>query len=178
MNKTTIIWIVCIVAALLIAWLISFLVIIQLMKKAQKKAFAALDELVPYERERYEAVKKAFNQIIDERRMQKDNQMYALCTEQEKILAGDRIDMSTLKAQNDFMILYLHKFIKEKKLRMKEPFSTIDTDLDKYTFIDPSSKDSPYRSYNNVALKYNSYMGMMLVSNYASRKGYPKAPIL
>lgn len=177
MNLTTIIWIIVIVVSLLVIWGISFVVLVFLMKKTQKKAFKALDDLVPYERERFDIILETVEQLKKENKF-RNKEMDKLVEEQKKLLEGVTIDMSKVKAQNDFLILYLRKLLKDKGLKMKDPYKDLNKKMEEHFFDDTSSKNSPYYNYSKLALRYNAYMGMMFVASYANRKGYPRAPIL
>ncbi|MCI1734382.1 MAG: hypothetical protein LKM30_01420 [Bacilli bacterium] len=177
-STTTWIWIGAVLGGLLVAWLIAFLVILALAKKAQKKAFSSLDALVPYEKERFQAINDVVSTLIVEKRLPKSGDIADLVDEQKSSLASSRIDMAKVKASDDFLILYLRKLIKEKGLKMKEPYSDLDKKMASYFYEDSQAKDSPYRVYNNQAMRYNSYLGMMVISGYVTRKGYPKAPVL
>ena len=148
------------------------------MKKAQKKAYRALDELVPYEKERFACIERFYEALVQEKKLNLSrNPLSDIMKEQEIILSGNTIDMQKAKANDDFCILFLKKFIKEKSLHMKEPYHSLEEELGKYdSFSD--EKKTPYKKYNDCALKYNALTSMMTVSGYCQRKGYLKAPIL
>lgn len=174
----TIIWVVAIIACLILLFLISFLVTILLVKKAQKKAYKALDDLVPYEKERFQAVLKMYDLLVQEKKLPAGkNPLSDIMKEQEITLSGNTIDMQKAKANDDFAILFLQKFLKERSLKMKEPFHSALEELKKYDVM-LDEKNSPYKKYNDCALKYNALSSMMTVSGYCQRKGYLKAPIL
>lgn len=174
----TVIWVVSIILVIFLLFLLSFFVTILLVKKAQKKAFQALDDLVPYEKERFQCINKLYETLINEKKLVPGkNPLADIMKEQEIILSGNTIDMQKAKANDDFSILFLKKFLKDRSLRMKEPYHTLEEELGKYdNMLD--EKNSPYRKYNNYALKYNALSSMMTVSGYCQRKGYLKAPIL
>ncbi len=174
----TVIWVVVIILAIFVLFFISFLVTILLVKKAQKKAYQALDELVPYEKERFQSINKLYETLVNERKLVPGkNPLADIMKEQEIILSGTTIDMQKAKANDDFSILFLKKFLKDRSLKMKEPYHTLSEELDKYDIM-TDEKNSPYKKYNNYALRYNALSSMMTVSGYCQRKGYLKAPIL
>lgn len=174
----TVLWIVGIIVGLCILFFLSFFITLLLVKRSQKKAFEALDHLVPFERERFAVVKKAYDTLIAEKKLKaNDNPLKDMVHETEIILSGTSIDMQKAKANDDFMILFLKKYLKDRSLRMKDPYKSIDETLAEYDYLQ-NRKDSPYDGYNKKALKYNALSSMMSVSSYCQRKGYPKAPVL
>lgn len=179
-NSTlmTVIWIIVIIGVVFLFLLISFFVTLIFVKKFQKRAYIALDNLVPFEKERFEQIHGVYDYLLLEKKLNaSNNPIKEIIQEQQIILSGNSIDMQKAKANDDFLILFLTKFMKEKSLKNKDSFKDKYEILEKYNYFD-DKKDSPYHQYNKIALRYNSLSSMMTVSSYCRRKGYLKAPIL
>lgn len=176
-TQRILIWVAVIIGVVIVVWLLSSFVMILLMKKAQKKAFKALDDLVPEEKKRFLKIKEFADLLVKEKRLKRGNILDAV-HEQEVLFSGERIDMAKAKATNDFLVLYFRKYMKEKRLKDKDPYKDYYELFQNDIHIDPDDKKNPYRSYNKIAMRYNSYLNMTLVRSYANRKHYPGAPIL
>jgi hypothetical protein len=172
------VWIVIVISSLIVIYALATLITWFLMKSLQKRTFKALDELVPYEKNRFTKIKEIAQALNEEHRIPKNSSINDTLKLQEIILSGSRIDMNRVKSQNDFLLIFLKKALKEKGLRFKEPFATYDKDVDRMIDPDSSKDSSPYYQYNKLAYKYNAYLGMMLIRAIAIRKQVPNAPIL
>lgn len=171
------IWIVVTLAIVIAVYLLSELVLFLLMRSSMKKAFHALDELVPFERERSKKIDTIYQTLKDGKRIN-NRSMEELLESNKDILSQSSIDMQKLKSQDDFLILYLLKFMKEKKLKQREEYSPLYKELEAISYPDPKANDFPYKRYNDLALRYNSYTGMGMLRSIASRKKYLAAPVL
>lgn len=151
-------WVYVIIFAGLIAvWLLSSLVVYQLMKKAQKKAYLLFDKVIPKEKERYQVILKAKDRMEKDGRFLPKN-MVDSTMEVDKEFQKIPCDIAKIKGMDDFLVIYYRKYIKEKKLSGK--YHDIDMELEACIFLDPSDKRSPYYEYNKAALHYNAYVNM------------------
>lgn len=162
---------------LIVGFLISSLITIQLMKKAQKKAFDSLDSLVAYERNRFDGIKEIADYLDQSNRLHAQSIIDTI-KKQEEAFSSDTIDMQNVKVTDDFLVIYFQKYIKEKNLSKKSPYDEYLKKLSEELTIDPEDKEHPYYKYNKLALKYNSYANMRTASWYARRKNYPQAPVM
>ncbi len=174
----TIIWVVVIIAVVLIVFLISFFMTLLFVKKFQKKAYQALDDLVPFEKERFEKIHKVYDYLITEKKLNaSNNPIKEIIQDQQIIFSGNSIAMDKAKANDDFLVLFLMKYMKEKSLKNKDSFKECYKTLEENDYMQ-ERKESPYYKYNKIALRYNSLSSMMTIQGYCQRKGYLKAPIL
>ncbi|MFA6860999.1 MAG: hypothetical protein WCR56_01270 [Bacilli bacterium] len=171
-------WILIIVAGVLVLYGLSALVIYFIMKGIQKKTFKALDDLVPYEKNRLKKLLEC-KETLERMNYFHSQPMADLLDKQEAIANGSTIDMASLKGQNDFLTIYFQKFFKEKHLVLKNPeIKVLNDEITKTMYIDPAAKDSPYKRYDDLAFRYNSYLGMMILAPFTRGAKNPRAPIL
>lgn len=162
---------------LIVGFLLGSLITIQLMKKAQKKAFSTLDDLVSYERNRFEDIKEIADYLDQSNRLHAQSIIDTI-KKQEEAFSSDTIDMQNAKVTDDFLVIYFIKYIKEKNLSKKEPYDEYLKKLTEELTIQIDDKEHPYYKYNKLALKYNSYANMRTANWYARKKNYPQAPVL
>lgn len=169
--------VILVIVCLIVLYLLSALVLFLLMKRAMNKAYDALVALVPFETERLEYVKKVRDRLLaDDYHL--SSEMLELTESNEKLLATKPVDVSKVKNQTDFLILYYSKFIKEKKLAKKNPdYEELDKTLLSKLHLHDDLKVSPYAKYDKAAFRYNSYLSMMILAPFVRRK-YQNAPIL
>ncbi len=172
MDKTWWIYIVVIVGVIAL-YLISGAIVHFLMKGAKKKAYAELEKVIPYEKERFDEISSSIHTMQDDGRFLPKNMIECLNTIDESFKKVP-VDVSSVKNQNDFLILYIRKYLSEK--RIVEKYKSIDEKLEKLLFLDPSSKSSPYHTYNKKAAHYNAYLGMGIFNIF--RGNNTAAPIL
>ncbi len=172
MDKTWWIYIVVIVGVIAL-YLISGAIVHFLMKGAKKKAYAELEKVIPYEKERFDEISSSIHTMQDDGRFLPKNMIECLNTIDESFKKVP-VDVSSVKNQNDFLILYIRKYLSEK--RIVEKYKSIDEKLEKLLFLDPSSKTSPYHTYNKKAAHYNAYLGMGIFNIF--RGDNTAAPIL
>ncbi len=168
---------VIIIFSMIGLYVIAILVIYFLMKRVQKKAFSELDSLIVYEKERMQFVNDLVAVLEASNYHLKDN-IKVVVDEQNDLLSSKRVDMSKAKQQTDFLLIYFQKLLKEKGIRKKEPFAKYYEDINKYLFIDSESDNYPYKKYNNLAAKYNSFLSLGLFSILTHGKNNPQAPTL
>jgi hypothetical protein len=174
----TVVWVlIAVIGGLAVIYVLTAVVLLGLMKRAQKKAFSALDELVPYEKERYALLTEI------QERMAKDNfvipsNIREIIEDGGRTLGASTVDMGKVKGELDFAFLYLQKFLKEKKLLARPGYPELMNEITAHIFIDPSIKGCPYEKYDKLAYRYNAYLGMMFISPFIAHKNLPKAPIL
>lgn len=154
-------WIYLIIIVGVIAiYLLSALIIFLLMKGAKKKAIQELDKLVPHENERFQVIETIIKEMQNDGRYLPKNMLDSL-HEIDSSFSKTPIDLSSIKNQNDFMILYLRKYFKEKRMLEKDQkYKNYDEKLSKMIFLNPSDKTSPYYLYNKKSSRYNAFLGM------------------
>lgn len=169
--------VIIVIVCLVLLYLLSALVLFLMMKRAMDKAYDALVALVPYEKERMAAILKV------KERLQSDgyhlsDEMVELTENNQKLLEEKPVDVSKVKSQTDFLIMYYTKFIKEKKVAKKDiSYEKESTDLLKMLHLHDDLKTSPYGKYDKAAFRYNSYLGLIILAPFVRRK-YQNAPIL
>lgn len=168
---------VIIIFSMIGLYLLAVLIIYFLMKRAQKKAMHALDSLIPYEKERMQFVNDLVTTLEANNYQVKDN-IRVVVDEQNELLEQKSVDMSQAKQKTDFLLIYFQKYLKEKGIRKKEPFATYFNNINKYLFIDNEAENYPYKSYNNLANKYNAFLSLGFFSPFARSKKNPQVPIL
>ena len=146
-----------IIVGVLAFYLLSALIVRLLMNEAKKKAVIEYEKVIPYEKARMDEINNAIKTMQDDGRFLPKNMIECLETINKSFDAVP-VDVSSIKNQNDFMILYIRKYLKEK--RIAEKYKSIDEKLESLLFLDPSSKKSPYSVYNKKAGRYNAYLGM------------------
>ncbi|MFA6624219.1 MAG: hypothetical protein WCS80_00415 [Bacilli bacterium] len=170
--------IILIVLGCLIAiYLLGSFIIWLFLKAARNKAYKALDELVPYEKERFQYIAYVRDEI------EKDNyhlpkSILDVIENNNDILSGHEIDMQKVKSQDDFLILFFQKYLKEKKLISKEKYVNINLKMSSYLHMDTDDKESPYDIYDKKAFRYNSLLGMTLFTIFLNKSKFAQAPIL
>lgn len=169
--------IILVVLALVAVYLISALILFLLMKRAMKKAYDALMALLPYEDERMKLVLDVKERLLNDN-FHLSEEMCEATENNCKLLQETPVDVSKVKNQTDFLLMYYMKFLKEKKLVAKsaEYKELYDTMLSKLHLKD-ELKNSPYGKYDKLAFRYNSYLGMIILAPFVRRK-YQNAPIL
>jgi|GEM_PF-920774 len=169
-------WLLIVLAIIVVIYLLVELVLFFLMRSSMKKAFRMLDELVPFERQRFEAIEKVYQRLVKENKLH-NKDIDDLIAGQRVILGGKTTDMQKLKGQDDFLILYLTKYLKERKLKQKG-YEAEYNDLLSRLYSDPEDKSNPYYRYDQEAMKYNSYTQMGLLRSITIRHHYYQAPVL
>ena len=160
-------WVIVIIVilALILVYLFSAFILFLLMKRAMKRAYDALMDLLPYEDERMKLVSSTKEKLLNDNYHLSDEMCEA--TENNlKLLKETPVDVSKVKNQTDFLLMYYMKFLKEKKLIQKKP-----------EYIKDELKNSPYGKYDKLAFRYNSYLGLVILAPFVRRK-YQNAPIL
>ena len=168
--------IIIIVAVLIVLYLIVAVICYFLLKRAQNKAFDAMQELIPYEKERLDVIIKAKDALLDDNR-HFPNEMAELVQSTEDILNTNPVDVGKAKGQSDFLIIYFTKYIKEKKLINRGNYKEIVDELDAHLHMDDKDKDSPYNKYDRKAMSYNAYLNLIFIPGFI-RHRYQQAPIL
>ncbi len=169
--------VILVIVCLIVLYLISALVLFLLMKRAMGKAYDALIALIPYEKERMEAIIELKDKLQADGYHLSD-EMIQLTESNRVLLETKPVDVSKAKNQTDFLIMYYTKFIKEKKLAKKNPaYETMSEELLKKLHLHDELKTSPYGKYDKAAFLYNSYLGLMILAPFV-RKKYQNAPIL
>ena len=158
-------------------FLLTTLVLYLLMKRAQKKAYQELEKLIPYEQNRFSLIQKCKEELETDGRFLPKNFLTAI-SEEEKLFEKAPLDLSEIKGRTDFLVMYLRKYLKEKKLLSKEKYQDFDKKLETLIFIDPGDKNSPYYLYNKKASHYNAFLGMMFLSIFGIRNKNQNAPII
>ena len=176
MNNTWI-WIVVFIAIIIGTILIFQVVIYFFMKRSMRKAYLALDKLVPFEKERYNKIKEVYFSLNKTHHIANDS-IRELIQNQDIISTEERVDMQKLKNQNDFLLMFLLKFMKDKKLKMKDAYSSTYKELESISFFDTKDKTTPYFKYNKIANVYNALATISFVSNIFKKSNYYRAPIL
>lgn len=171
-NNTWWIYVVVIVGVIAI-YLIAGAIVHFLMKGAKKKAYAELEKVIPFEKNRYEEIASSIKEMQDDGRFLPKNMIECLNTLDESFKKIP-VDVSSIKNQNDFLIMYIRKYLADKHI--VEKYKSIDEKLEKLLFLDPTSKTSPYRAYNKKAAHYNAYLGMGIFNIF--RGSNTSAPIL
>ena len=154
--------IILVVLALVAVYLISALILFLLMKRAMKKAYDALMALLPYEDERMKLVLDVKERLLNDNYHLSD-EMCEATENNRKLLQETPVDVSKVKNQTDFLLMYYNKEL-------------YDTMLSKLHLKD-ELKNSPYGKYDKLAFRYNSYLGMIILAPFVRRK-YQNAPIL
>ena len=171
------IWIVIFIAVIIGTIFILQIVLYFLMKKEMKKAFTELDKLVPIEKERFNKIKEIYFALNKNNRLNNDS-IKELVISQDEVVKSSTLDMQQYKNQNDFLVMYLIKFMKEKKLKMKDEYSSLYKDLESISYFEVDDKSTPYYKYNKIANRYNSFASLSLVSSLFKKKDYYRAPVL
>jgi hypothetical protein len=174
--KNTPWWVyVAIIGGVIVLYLIAALITFFLMKGAKKKCYDEFDKLVPYEKERLELILSIRDTMLKDGRHLPKNLTDA-CSQDEEYFAKVPFDLKSAKGQNDFLVIYLRKYLKEKNLLKQEKYLEFDKKLEGALFLDPQDKKSPYFNYNKRALRYNSYLGMTLLAIFNNGR-HTSAPI-
>lgn len=171
------VWIIIVLVGVIAVYLISAGIIYFIMKKIQKKTFKALDDLVPFEKKRLEKILQC-RDALEAANLFHPGKIADTIEDQQEIASRATIDMATLKGQNDFLTIYFQKLFKEKRLLKISPYKEMNEAISKDMYIDPSIKDSPYKKYDDLAFRYNSYLGMMIIAPFNRGNKNPRAPIL
>ena len=171
------VWIVVFIAIIIGSIFLLQIVLYFLMKRAMKITFSELDKLVPLEKERFNKIKENYFALNKNHRITNES-IKELIMSQDELVKSERIDMQQYKNQNDFLIMYLLKFMKEKKLKMKDEYSPIYKELESISYFEVKDKSTPYYSYNKKANRYNTLANLSFVSNLFKRNNYYRAPIL
>ena len=171
------IWIVIFIAVIIGSILLLQVVLYFLMKHYMKKAYLKLDELVPIEKERYNKIKNAYFLLNKSHHIANDS-IRELIQKQDVIASGERVDMQEFKNQNDFLVMFLLKFMKERKLKMKDNYSPTYKELESISYFESKDKTTPYYKYNKVANAYNALASLSFVSSIFKKKDYYRVPIL
>lgn len=152
------IYLVIIVGVLAVYFFTAFIIYL-LMKRAKKKAYQEMEKVIPYEKEKYDLISEVIKTMQDDGRFLQKN---LLDSYEDLGKTFDKVpfEIATAKNQNDFMILYLRKYLKEKNLLRKEVYQKLDERLSKAIYLDPSEKNSPYYLYNKKASRYNAFLSM------------------
>lgn len=177
MEGITWIAIIVFIAIIIVTFIALQIVMYFLLKSNMKKAFASLDNLVPIEKERFNKIKDIYNQLLKLNRINNE-EIKELVAIQENNLNLERLDMQIFKGNNDFLIMYLLRLLKEKKLKLKEPFCLMNETLESISYFESKDKDTPYYKYNKIANRYNTFASMSLVSKTFKKASYPRVPIL
>ncbi len=152
------IYLVIIVGVLAVYFFTAF-VIYLLMKRAKKIAYAEMEKVIPYEKEKYNLVSEVIRTMQEEGRYLQKNLLDSY-EDLGKTFEKVPFELSAAKNQNDFMILYLRKYLKEKNLLKREIYQKLDERLRDAVHLDPSEKNSPYYVYNKKAARYNAFLSM------------------
>ncbi len=171
-NNTWWIYVVVIVGVIAI-YFISGAIVHFLMKGAKKKAYAELEKIIPYEKTRFEEIEASIKHMQDDGRFLPKNMIDCLNTVNDSF-SKVPVDVASIKNQNDFLIMYIRKYLADKHI--VEKYKDIDEKLEKHLYLDPSSKTSPYHTYNKKAAHYNAYLGMGIFNIF--RGSNTSAPIL
>ena len=171
------VWIVVFIAIIIGSIFLLQIVLYFLMKRAMKITFSELDKLVPIEKDRFNKIKENYFALNKNHRITNES-IKELIMSQDELVKSERIDMQQYKNQNDFLIMYLLKFMKEKKLKMKDEYSPIFKELESISYFEVNDKSTPYYSYNKKANRYNTLANLSFVSNLFKRNNYYRAPIL
>ena len=170
-------WILIIIATLVIVYAFIQVILFFIMRKCMKKAFSELDKMAIYEKDRFGIIFVSYKEIISKKKIE-NVEINNLIKEQENISNNKEIEMESFKSKNDFIIMYLMKFLEEKKLKNKDDFSSIYQNLKDISYFDINDKTSPYIKYNKVANRYNALANICIISNSFKRSSYLRAPIL
>lgn len=172
-------WVIVIIVilALILVYLFSAFILFLLMKRAMKRAYDALMDLLPYEDERMKLVSSTKEKLLNDNYHLSDEMSEA--TENNlKLLKETPVDVSKVKNQTDFLLMYYMKFLKEKKLIQKKPeYKEIYDKMLAELHLKDELKNSPYGKYDKLAFRYNSYLGLVILAPFVRRK-YQNAPIL
>jgi hypothetical protein len=173
------IWYILLIAlgSILVLYLIVAAILMALMKRAQRRAFKALDALVPYEKKRMEIVLDCRDTLEDDHYHLAQN-IKEVIDEAQDLINQSRIDMGKVKGENDFLIMYFQKYLKEKRLLHDEKYKKLSDELGAEIHLDPAEKSSPYKKYDDLAFRYNAYLGMMILAPFLGGKKNPQAPVL
>ncbi len=168
---------IIVIAGVLVLYLLFALIAYFLMKGAMNKAYDALVALIPYEKERLELVKKVADDLKNDH-YRFSSQIDELIKENENVLEKKPVDVSKAKNQNDFLILYFSKLIKEKNFDKRfSKYQEHHKTLQSHLYLQSYNKNSPYYRYDKLAFRYNSYLNMLFLAPFVRRK-YESAPIL
>lgn len=157
-------------------WFILSIILFFAMKSAQRKAYNELDKVAPFERDRYDFFVEVITKLEDSGR-HLPKSLTELQKSLERAFAKIPVDVNEIKGQNDFMDIYLKKYLDEKGFSKKEEFKSYCEKLNQMLWIDPADKNSPYYKYNKLASRYNSLNGMLLLRIFTASGKYPSAPI-
>ena len=172
-------WVILLIvlACLLLLYILSGRIVKILLRKAKKKAIDALDSLAGYEQDRLDRLIKIKDELVNDHKFLPKNRLDAF-EETKAIFLSVPSDVAKAKGQNDFLVLYLRKFLKEKRLLAQGKYKDRDMRLEGEVHIDPSDRKSPYYSYNRKALKYNALRNRTFFSLFTNNGNNPSAPIL
>lgn len=168
---------VLIIVGVLAIYLIFVLVVYLLMKRAKKKTFTLLDGMIEIEKKRFDVINKAMETFEAKNRFLPKT-MTDTFSKIDEDFKKVPFDVSSVKGQLDFMVLYIRKYISEKNLIEDSSYLEIDKELESILYLDPSDKNSPYYAYNKAASHYNAYLGMTILGLFGIRSKNPLAPIL
>ena len=100
-------WVYAIIIVGVIAfYLLSALIVRLLMNEAKKKAVIEYEKVIPYEKARMDEINNAIKTMQDDGRFLPKNMIECLETINKSFDAVP-VDVSSIKNQNDFMILYI-----------------------------------------------------------------------
>ena len=80
-----------------------------------EKAYQELEKLIPYEQNRFSLIQKCKEELETDGRFLPKNFLTAV-SEEEKLFEKAPLDLSEIKGRTDFLVMYLRKYLKEKKL--------------------------------------------------------------
>ena len=168
--------IIILIAVLLVVYLLSAFILSLFLKRYDKKMTAELAKLLPYERERVNylvSVKDSL--LLDKKKISEE--LLELLRDNSSLCESVNPDVAKIKGQNDFLSIYFIKIIKDKNLHKKEEkYKDIVKRLESQLY-DENKKDSPYKSYNKYAMRFNAIKSMTLVNLFIRRKNYKNATI-
>ena len=166
-----------IIFSLIGLYLLAIMIVYFFMKRAQKRAFSSLDSMIVYEKDRMNFINDLVNTLKDNKYNLKSN-IKIVVDEQNELLENKMVDMSKVKQQTDFLLIYFQKYLKENGIRKKSPFDSFYKKINDYLIMDIDSDDYPYKKYNLYANRYNSILSLGFLCPFARSIKNPQAPIL
>lgn len=167
---------IIIIFSILGLYLLTVLIIYLLMKNAQKKTFSALDSLIQFEKDRMDFANKVYDTLKENYNL--SNNIKMTVEEQNELLSSHSVDMVKAKSQTDYLLIYFQKFMKEHGIRKKSPYAELYSQIDEHLFLDAEKDNYPYKRYNSLAAKYNSFRNMGFFSPFSRGSKNPEAPTL
>ena len=169
--------VIIVIVCLIVLYLLSALVLFLFMKRAMGRAYDELVALIPYEKERMDAILSLREKLLSDG-YHLSSEMVSLTDSNKTLLETRPVDVSKVKNQTDFLIMYYTKFLREKKVAKKDPaYDSMGENLLKMLHLHDELKSSPYGKYDKAAFRYNSYLGLIILAPFVRRK-YQNAPIL